>query len=79
VQVTRNEAIQESGRPVVVLGDYEPIVSRNLDIGIISGALGRPIGMALSAPSFVDIPLVRLKQERKPTKAEWRRQMKGRR
>jgi hypothetical protein len=58
------QAIQGLGHEVVVLGS-------------VAGTLGRAMVMALSMPSFADIPLVKLPRKHKPTRAEWRRQMKG--
>jgi hypothetical protein len=72
-------AIQDSGHSVVSMEEDYP---RDVGIDFVLGATGLSYAieaMMSSIPSILSIPLVRVKPERKPTKAEWRRQMKGRR
>lgn len=70
-------AMAHHGGDVLIIGDDMPLC-RGRDPGLSLGArvLGRAIAAALSGP-VMDVPLVRLQQERKPTLAAWRRQMKG--
>lgn len=77
----RIAAIRESalGQGVLVVDAGEPTArDPDMELGPIAGLMGRAIAAALSGPTFADV-LVPIKQKPKQTRAEWRRQMKGRR